>query len=220
MILQCPECSNRYLVDPSAVGAEGRDVKCAGCGHVWFQAPEENAPPPPSDLQPSEQRMRPIPPGSGLPVVVKPVIPKGLKMGGYVLAASCALMALVAFYQPLRDSHSLASGLYAWLGMYKTEGLALSELQITRIPSDRRPRIAVTGRVVNESDQERPIPMMRISILDAEDEVTQYWDFEQAGVIAPRDSMPFKADRLEIRAKDAGKVVVELGNPLQISQRD
>jgi predicted Zn finger-like uncharacterized protein len=46
MLLVCPSCRTRYVVADSAIGANGRQVRCANCRHSWFQdGPSTVAPP-------------------------------------------------------------------------------------------------------------------------------------------------------------------------------
>lgn len=45
MIIACPACATRYVVPDSAIGPEGRTVRCAKCKHSWFQDGPELAEP-------------------------------------------------------------------------------------------------------------------------------------------------------------------------------
>lgn len=58
MLISCPNCATNFSVPDKALGAAGRTLKCARCGHKWFQsAPsaggdfgldEHSFPPPPA----------------------------------------------------------------------------------------------------------------------------------------------------------------------------
>lgn len=39
MLLSCPNCTTCYDIDPAALGATGRSLRCARCRTTWFAAP-------------------------------------------------------------------------------------------------------------------------------------------------------------------------------------
>lgn len=65
MIIACPACATRYAVPDSAIGVDGRTVRCAKCRHSWFQEgpalAERPAPPPAAPTPPPPVSSQPEP---------------------------------------------------------------------------------------------------------------------------------------------------------------
>ncbi len=49
MLISCPNCETQFAVPESALGQKGRTLKCARCGHKWFQTAPEPADEPSAD---------------------------------------------------------------------------------------------------------------------------------------------------------------------------
>jgi predicted Zn finger-like uncharacterized protein len=86
MIIACPACATRYAVPDSAIGVEGRTVRCAKCRHSWFQEASELALPPaaaePAGAAPipaaaAEPEPRTEPPRPAAAPIPKPAEPVG-----------------------------------------------------------------------------------------------------------------------------------------------
>ena len=208
MILNCPSCSTRYLIDPMVLTTRGRQVRCARCGESWYQPPPEDMPKPLPPQIPAE----PLPRHANLPAIRQPARRSaapawivlilafaGLGAGGYFARDSIIEAWPKTAY--LYEIFDLDPG-EPW------EGLELRNVQTSNTMDGDLSVIVVTGQVVNTSDHDIDVPELKARILDRDLQELVSWTIvtEQAQ-LAPGETTTFEGRSSE-RPKDADSLVV------------
>lgn len=166
MILTCSSCATRYLADPTAIGSSGRDVRCARCGHVWFQTPPRDLPMSVEDdpiiLDPMAYR-----PAPSLPALRRPGPAWGLIAGWFALVALIGALGFGAYhYRERVVALWPASGrLYAALDI-PVPGFALRDVGFVRGREAGLPLMTVSGTIVNAANRPAAVPKVRVALRD------------------------------------------------------
>jgi predicted Zn finger-like uncharacterized protein len=208
MILQCESCMTRYLVPATAVPTDGRQVRCGRCQHEWFFTPPADMEMPDlSQFEPPSPELKPIPTGSNLPVLPPVRVPLSLIAACLAGILGCTGLGLLL----------KAPGVY---GYPSTKGLAIADVHYTKLPTQLRPRFSLDLKLYNTTEKARPTPVLRVALTDADGTVLQYWDNKaDKPMLDPGESLAFHPDPFESHFTKAANVVIELGNPLELSLR-
>lgn len=172
MIITCPACRTRYLIDDHSLGgAAGRTVRCANCGHTWHQAPEPPKPPevlridpapaePPLDVPPRPGAERPLPQRRGrrgLAAVVWLVL---------LLLLAAAILAVIIGRDQVVAMWPRSARFYALAGLsIEKPGAGLEIRGI--VPKRTADGLIINGEIVNIAKDARDVPKLRVVLRDA-----------------------------------------------------
>ena len=216
MIVVCPECKTRYLVDPRALGAGGRRVRCAQCSHTWHHQPPPEAlaelktvaAPPSAESAGRGERIEPQfdrPPLAEpqepehriqLPAIAQPRRRPWVAVGWVVLLALVGLAAGGAVWE--RDavirSWPPSARLYALFGLAvpRAGDVLKVTAQARRDEENGVPRLVIEGEVANISPEAQSVPKLKVELKDAGDHVVQSWSFDvSTDRLLPGATVPF-----------------------------
>jgi predicted Zn finger-like uncharacterized protein len=201
MILTCPSCGTRYRADPANFSAPGRHVRCAKCSHVWFQAAPE---PEPEPVQAPVLLITSQGESDGGPTLREQVT-KGKSAAGW-RSSDAAEMARTAMKNPIIQAGGVilllillagigwaavhyrqtvvrlwpeSSRVYGAIGWpVNLTGIDIRNVGLRQEVLGGVSVLSVTGKLVNVSSRDQPIPALRVVLLDDSRRELYRWTFD------------------------------------------
>jgi predicted Zn finger-like uncharacterized protein len=154
MILECNNCSTKFVISEEKIGEFGRKVKCSKCSNVWFATREDNVEN--KTLSRRYKMIEPedIPSHSSVPAVIN-------NSYNWLLAFLIPVMVLLifisftfthpAYFSQWPGFSYIASS----LGYSDTSGIEISEVKLTSASSDKTGKNKEKQQAAEESNNKQ-----------------------------------------------------------------
>ena len=159
MVVTCPHCSKRYMLDESLLPQEGRQVRCIACHHVWRQIPDVTYP------------IHPSPFAADFTQPLSVSSEKQSSWLGWILFFTTLILCVstLIFGRNFIASHwPKSEKYYELVGLQVTlpgSGLSIANASSQIHLEGPLEMIRVMGNIINTSDNVRTIPPLKIKLM-------------------------------------------------------
>ena len=240
MILQCPACDARFLINDALVPAVGRTVRCGKCKHEWHAMPssvpmETEFSVPAQDEAPvfanfeealataTATEAETMAASASTPTKL-PVVQKSAFKAAPFIWATAAMAAIVWFVAPMAFypewKHGPLSGVYEAIGWSKSDGLGFADVQFSKDVDGTKTRYAVSGNITNNAKETRVIAEVRVTLKDARG--TDIWSriYQVGKALKAGESYPFEIANIETSFGERVKtLMLDVGNSFELGKR-
>jgi predicted Zn finger-like uncharacterized protein len=225
MILTCPDCASRYVVDDARIGPKGRTVRCAACGVSWRAEPPAAAlgeSPLELSLAPAAARFPEAPAESRPPPLPKRLraqaeekrksreaVAVGVAWAGLGAGFVALMLGAVLFRVDVVRLWPQAAGAYAFARMpVNPTGLAIEGVQGQPNLIAGHAALSVTAVERNVETEPRASMPLRVVLYDKGGKrLTSMVAAPPPRLVAPGDARPFAVNFIDPPAESASVVV-------------
>ncbi|NIJ06889.1 putative Zn finger-like uncharacterized protein [Sphingomonas vulcanisoli] len=222
MRIVCPNCATGYEVAETAIGPNGRKVRCRACDTSWIEPPRSvpqpvaPAPMPAEDVPPVvATEPAAIAPSAEVGEVYEKARPRRsigrffrgpLVLGGLALLVILLGLAIAfAAYGPKQVASTFGIG----RGRVPL-GIAITRQPDWRMIAGGSELFAVTGRIWNPTDQVQPIPDIKAELKDAGGKTVYAWTIARPQAqLAPKASVDFDGAAVDV-PRSSQRIAVSL----------
>lgn len=227
MIVTCPNCEVDFVVSSEALGSSGRKVRCTKCKYIWFQnLPGETSLDTDNGLRPLQEvtaeEALPHEPAQQESVIAPEIPEQPSKKSIYANIALAVSFVLWLFTLSIVNSNkfiAIGKWYYSALGIYDDTGIVLHSISAEKIEEGTNKDLLVKGRIVNESEKEKIIPDVRITLIGEGREIVRTFTLDShAASLAPGKSVDFE-NRVPELPGNVSAVIMDLGNKVNLASR-
>ncbi len=205
MILVCPLCQARYLVQANIFASGPRTVRCAKCKHSWkAEAPftitpipiEDNPPP-----EPPPEKAAPIPAGSNLPVIRDNSLPPSVLhaiWGIWGVSIVVLMLWLIVDRQHIAHRWPATETIYDAIHLpiyYPGDGLEFDGVRSELKYDAGINKLILNGKIHNNTDKNHKVPNILAEAISSDGQIIQSWQIDApAATLAPQQEVAFSSE--------------------------